>query len=74
MVSLAMRGVAEPRRARAQRADRVDEFPVLLDSSGSVVDLEAYGCEVGAFGEAGKHSAPALRRPAWSERLLTGPA
>lgn len=62
--SLAMRGVAEPRRARAQRADRADDSPAAPDSSGGVVDSDAHGCDVGVQGGAGIQRVSALRRPA----------
>jgi hypothetical protein len=72
--SLAMRGFAEPRRARAQRADGADELAAELESSGIVVESEAHRREVGEAGEAGIQSALAPWRPALSECLLTGTA
>lgn len=74
MMSLAMRGVAEPRRARAQRADRADGSPPTPDSFGCVADSDAHCREVGAYGDAGTQGASAVRIPEDPKRLPNGTA
>jgi hypothetical protein len=69
-----MRGVAEPRRARAQRADRADESPAALDSSSTADDSDAHSCDVGVQCEAGIRSASAPRDRPCSGHPLTGTA